>query len=182
MQNKYHYTKLYKTLKVLFDIKFHMKLFKLQIKKLLGRWIKLRNIQKSIFGIVFVSFGIFLKISKFNWPGLGRDGSDGRNGSDGPQPWPIEIWNFKILSGVVRKRSESAPKSSKTVRSDPETIQKQSENDPKPSENDPKLFETIRKPFETVRNHPRPSENGPKPSETVPNGPKAFSAIDVLCT
>ena len=37
MQNKYHYTKLYKTLKVLFDIKFHMKLFKLQIKKLLGR-------------------------------------------------------------------------------------------------------------------------------------------------
>ena len=31
------------------------------------------------------------KISSFNWPGLVRDGSDGRNGSDRPQPWPIEM-------------------------------------------------------------------------------------------
>ena len=25
----------------------------------------------------------------------GGDGTDGRNGTDGPQPWPIEIWIFK---------------------------------------------------------------------------------------
>ena len=31
------------------------------------------------------------QISNFNWPGLGRDGSDGRNGTAVPQPWPIEI-------------------------------------------------------------------------------------------
>ena len=40
-------------------------------------------------------FDCFSQISNFNWPGLGRDGSDGRNGSDGSQPWPIEIWNQK---------------------------------------------------------------------------------------
>ena len=100
-----------------------------------------------------VFFRFFLKISNFNWPGLGQDGSDGRNGSDRPQPWPIEIRNFKILSGVVRKRSESASKSSKTVRSDPKTIQKRSE--------------TIRNGAKTIRNRPKPSEKVPKPSETV---------------
>ena len=25
----------------------------------------------------------------------GGDGTDGRNGTDGPQPWPIEIWIFQ---------------------------------------------------------------------------------------
>ena len=28
------------------------------------------------------------QISNFNWPGLGRDGSDGRDGTVGLQPWP----------------------------------------------------------------------------------------------
>ena len=81
------------------------------------------------------------------------DGTDGRNGTDGPQPWPIEIWNFKILSGVVRKRSESVPKSSETVRNGLKTVQKRSENGPKRPE--------------TFRNGPKRSENGPKPSETI---------------
>ena len=36
------------------------------------------------------SFQFFLEISNFNWPGLERDGSDGRNGAAVPQPWPIE--------------------------------------------------------------------------------------------
>ena len=100
------------------------------------------------------------QISNFNWPGLGRDGSDGRNGTDGPQPWPIEIWNFKILSGVVRKRSESVPKLSKKVRKGPKTVQKQSKNGPKRSE-------TVRNGPKTIRNRPKLSENDPKPSETV---------------
>ena len=36
------------------------------------------------------------QISNFNWPGLGRDGSERRDSTAVLQPWPIEIWNLKI--------------------------------------------------------------------------------------
>ena len=117
-----------------------------------------RLMHQFLFSFIPLFSRIFLKISNFNWPGLGRDGADGRSGLDGLQPWPIEIWNFKILSGVVRKQSESVPKSSETVRNRLNTVQKRSEttrNIPKRSENGPKPSETIRKRSETVRNCPK---------------------------
>ena len=41
--------------------------------------------------------------SNFNWPRLGWDGSYGRDGTAGSQPWPIQIWNlkFEILKFIV---------------------------------------------------------------------------------
>ena len=102
-------------------------------------------------------FRFFVKISNFNWPGLGpaserRSAPTGRNGGRPRRcPSPGQL-KFEILKLGLE--------SSLTVRKRSETVRKRSENDLKRSE-------TIRKRSETVRNRPRPSENDPKPSETV---------------
>ena len=66
------------------------------------------------------------EISNFNWDGL-----DGRDGTAWPQPWPIEIWKFKIkiwnlnfwnslyllCETVVRRSSDGRPP---TIRRSPD--------------------------------------------------------------
>ena len=77
---------------------------------------------------------------------VGPDGSERRSATAVPQPWPIEIWNFKIKNRFVR----NGPK---TIRNDPKTVRKRSG--------------TVRKRSDTVRNCPKTIRNRPKPSKTV---------------
>ena len=49
---------------------------------------------------IFCDFSFKFQISNFNWPGLGRNGSDGRNGTGVPQPWLIEIWKISSRSNA----------------------------------------------------------------------------------
>ena len=45
---------------------------------------------RIVFGPFRMTLFLILKISNFNWPGLGPARLAGK-GLDGPQPWPIEI-------------------------------------------------------------------------------------------
>ena len=112
----------------------------------------------------FRSIKILVKISNFNWPGLGpaserRSAPTGRNGGRPRRcPSPGQL-KFEILKLGVE--------SSLTVRNGPKPVRKQSENDPKRSETIRKRSETLRNRPKMIRNRPKPSENDQKPSETV---------------
>ncbi len=114
--------------------------------------------------VLFCSFSvcfflISVKISNFNWPGLGpaserRSAPTGRNGGRPrrcPSPGQLKFEFFL-------RRKESCENDRKTIRNGP----KRSENDPKRSETVRKRSETVRNGLKTVRNRPKRSENGPK--------------------